>query len=85
MSERLFEKKEAPDKSPAYLTEEDFAKQQAIDQTALLADLSHQWEEARNQITHLENSNRTLAERMMRGEAARDAMKDLLMEMWKGK
>jgi hypothetical protein len=82
MTDRLFDKKE-DNKTPGYMTQEDLAKQQAIDQTALLADISRQLEEARNKITHLENTNRNLTERMMRGEAARDAMRELLMQIWK--
>jgi hypothetical protein len=77
------EKENNAPETPGYMTQDDLAKQMEVDKTAMLADLSHQLEEARNKITHLEITNRNLTERMMRGEAARDAMRELLMQIWK--
>jgi hypothetical protein len=68
-----------------YLTQEEYAKQQTVDQTLLITDLSHQLEEARTRMETLETANRQWAEKSMRAEAARDAIKELLLELWKGK
>lgn len=86
----LFDKKEdkppeagiLPPNKPGYQTLEPGAEPQVKDQTALLADLSHQLEEARRTNESLENKNRNITERMMRAEAARDAMKELIGELW---
>jgi hypothetical protein len=81
--EKLLAKENNAPETPGYMTQDDLAKKTEVDKTAMLADLSHQLEEARNKITHLEITNRNLTERMMRGEAARDAMRELLMQIWK--
>jgi uncharacterized coiled-coil protein SlyX len=91
----LFDKKEEkppeagilPPNKPGYQTLEQVAEGEVkvADQTALLADLSHQLEELRKTNEHLQNANRSWSERFMRAEAARDAMKELIQELWKNR
>ena len=86
----LFDKKVEGD-NPTQLTQALYQAQEqlesgkAADTTVLLSDLSHQLEEARKTNEHLENKNRDISTRLMRAEAARDAMKDLLQELWKSR
>ena len=65
----------------SFMSQEDFEAGKAIDQTALISDLSHQLEEARTRIEKLEGINREWAERQARLAGARDALKELLVEM----
>jgi hypothetical protein len=55
----------------------------AIDQTALISDLSHQLEEARAQIEELEAARRNLQIKLIRVEGARDSLRELLVETLK--
>jgi hypothetical protein len=73
---------------PAYLTQDDLARQKAeadahkaIDQTALISDLSHQLEEALVRIKTLETANLAWHLNVTRLEGARDCLKELLVQM----
>lgn len=59
---------------------EEFEVTKAIDQTALISDLSHQLEEARQEIETLKGANREWSALVARLEGARDALKDLLVD-----
>ena len=55
----------------------------AIDQTALISDLSHQLEESRTRIEILEDANRQWHLQVVRLEGARDSLRELLVETLK--
>lgn len=74
---------------PGYQTQDEFTanleqgtQKRVADQTLLITDLSHQLEEARTEIETLKTANREWAQNAMRAEAARDAMKELIGELW---
>jgi hypothetical protein len=64
------------------VTMEEFEKNKTVDQTLLLSDLSHQLEEARAEIEKLQAANREWVVHIARAEGARDALKELLRELY---
>jgi hypothetical protein len=67
------------------VTMEEFEKNKAIDQTVLLSDLSHQLEEARAEIETLKAANREWVVHLARAEGAREALKELLRDIYEQK
>ena len=65
---------------PGYKTVADFDSEKAVDQTALISDLSHQLEEGRHEIETLKGANREWHLQVLRLEGARDALRELLLD-----
>ena len=71
------------DENKSFLRQEDFDKQQTIDQTLLISDLSHQLESLRQEVEALKTLGRDQGLLITRLEGARDTLKDLLLEVMK--
>jgi hypothetical protein len=69
---------------PNYMTMENFEATKKInpDPVALLADVSHQLEEARHRIEALERANQDYRASLARAEGGRDGLKEILIELW---